>query len=398
MAAAKGAPPRRLAPLGYLIDAAIIALWVALASRHPVWDAIKTAGGISAWAAGLPTPLVGANATGLVVTLAAENPGWLTPAAAVRAQEVYNYVLGNDLGAGVAEASPDVAYFHAMNVWKNELLLPSALTASLPHFMATWLRNMVAGWGLFFGVGFAWSIVIYGVGGARFFPDPTNIPSMGDLLLHMRVSSGAMVFYTLAPTVSEWAIERGFTHVYKDLDAVGGWSGYLLLFVAYMTFVEWGIYWVHRLLHDIPWGYTYLHRVHHIYNSRHSLSPFAGLAFHPVDGLCQASPYVIGMFLMPVHFWTHEALLFFTAIWTTAIHDTLQGDSEPIMGAAYHTIHHTTYKDNYGQILVLFDYLHDTLLPPPSRQAEWHWKKASSLLTPSTEGAAPGATDKLKDE
>ena len=30
-----------------------------------------------------------------------------------------------------------------------------------------------------------------------------------------------------------------------------------------------------------------LHTVHHKYNKEHSMSPFAGLAFHPFDGILQ---------------------------------------------------------------------------------------------------------------
>lgn len=30
-----------------------------------------------------------------------------------------------------------------------------------------------------------------------------------------------------------------------------------------------------------------LHYIHHKYNKEHSLSPFAGLAFHPLDGILQ---------------------------------------------------------------------------------------------------------------
>lgn len=89
-----------------------------------------------------------------------------------------------------------------------------------------------------------------------------------------------------------------------------------------------------------------------------------GLAFHPVDGALQASPYMVGLFLMPVHFWTHTALLFFTGVWTASIHDTIRGHTEPIMGSKYHTYHHTAYTDNYGQFFVFFDWLHGTLTDP----------------------------------
>ena len=40
------------------------------------------------------------------------------------------------------------------------------------------------------------------------------------------------------------------------------------------------------------------------------------------------------------------------------------------MGAGYHTLHHTTYRDNYGQFFVFFDWVHETLLPPKHRREQ----------------------------
>ena len=189
----------------------------------------------------------------------------------------------------------------------------------------------------------------------------------------MAVSARAMVIYSLAPTVGEWAVERGWTLAYHDPARAAAWLGLpgaaapaawlcaAALLAGYMLLVEWGIYWIHRYLHDNRALYKLLHKTHHIYNNEGSLSPFAGLAFHPVDGLLQAAPYGLLLLLLPVNFWAYEGLLFFTAIWTTNIHDTLEVDTEPVMGSKYHTVHHTTYRDNYGQLFVLFDWLHDTL-------------------------------------
>jgi Delta7-sterol 5-desaturase len=190
------------------------------------------------------------------------------------------------------------------------------------------------------------------------------MPSFSDISAQISVASVALPLYALMPSWGEWFMERGWTYAYFNISDIGGWQYYVLNTVLYILFVEWGIYWVHRLLHDIKPLYNALHRTHHIYNNRNSLSPFAGLAFDPIDGMLQASPYIVGLFVVPIHFWTHIGLLFFTGIWTTNIHDTIRVNSEPIMGAGYHTYHHTAYKDNYGQFFVLFDWLHDTLTLP----------------------------------
>ena len=111
-----------------------------------------------------------------------------------------------------------------------------------------------------------------------------------------------------------------------------------------------------------------LHHTHHKYNKEHTLSPFAGLAFNPLDGILQvisifatnlksscfqhevflvgasfrqscmkhqgnltvfshvqAIPYCWTLMYIPMHFLTHELLLFATGVWTTNIHDCIHG-------------------------------------------------------------------------
>ncbi|ONK66714.1 uncharacterized protein A4U43_C06F11200 [Asparagus officinalis] len=89
-----------------------------------------------------------------------------------------------------------------------------------------------------------------------------------------------------------------------------------------------------------------------------------GLANEPLDGLLSASPHVMCLFLIPTHFVTHVALIFIETLWTTNIHDCIHGDIWPIMGAGYHTIHHTTYRHNYGHFTILMDWMFGTLRYP----------------------------------
>ncbi|CAN0172288.1 unnamed protein product, partial [Scytosiphon promiscuus] len=136
---------------------------------------------------------------------------------------------------------------------------------------------------------------------------------------------------------------------YFRLSDVGGVVGYILYTAAYLAVVEVGIYWMHRTLHTNKFLYKYVHALHHKYNSAETLSPWASIAFNPLDGVLQACPYVICLFFIPCHYYTHMAMFTFTAIWATNIHDAVPGNSEPIMGAKYHTVHHTHYHVNFGQ-------------------------------------------------
>ena len=96
---------------------------------------------------------------------------------------------------------------------------------------------------------------------------------------------------------------------------------------------------------------------------------------------------------MPVHFWTHMVLLFFTGVWPASIHDTLRGNTEPIMGSKYHTYHHTSYRDNYGQFFVFFDWVHDTLTDPLVLSAQRKAERAAEAGADADPSATTASDD-----
>jgi lathosterol oxidase len=101
------------------------------------------------------------------------------------------------------------------------------------------------------------------------------IPSNKSMLLQIFVTMKAMPFYTALPSLSEYMVENGWTKCFSRISDVG-WLAYLVYLVTYLVIVEFGIYWMHRELHDIKPLYKYLHATHHIYNKQNTLSPFAG--------------------------------------------------------------------------------------------------------------------------
>ncbi|KVI02795.1 Fatty acid hydroxylase [Cynara cardunculus var. scolymus] len=293
-------------------------------------------------------------------------------------------------------------------------LLPAKIWEPLPHFFQTWLRNYTSGTLVYFITSLLWSFYVYfykhnvyvpkgvlatiregdhtlqPIGGRKFVAGKVMdsastlpprlasylhcrhpslphlrhaIPSRKAVLLQIYVAMKAMPWYCALPTISEYMVENGWTRCFPRISDVG-WFSYVLNLGFYLVLVEFGIYWMHRELHDIKPLYKYLHATHHIYNKQNTLSPFAGLAFHPLDGILQAVPHVIALFLVPMHFTTHIGLLFIEAIWTANIHDCVDGKMWPVMGAGYHTIHHTTYRHNYGHYTVWMDWMFGTLRDP----------------------------------
>ncbi|KAK1423477.1 hypothetical protein QVD17_18780 [Tagetes erecta] len=242
-------------------------------------------------------------------------------------------------------------------------LLPKKLWIHIPHLLQGWLRNYIAATLVYFMSGFLWCYYVYHFRRNVLLPKDA-IPSRKSMVLQIYVAMKAMPWYCALPTVSEYMVENGWTRCFSRISDVG-WFSYALNLCFYLVLVEFEIYWMHRK----PL-YKYLHATHHIYNKQNTLSPFAGLAFHPIDGILQAVPHVVALFLVPTHFTTHLGLLFIEAIWTANIHDCVDGKIWPVMGAGYHTIHHTTYRHNYGHYTIWMDWMFGTLRDPTEEETK----------------------------
>ena len=99
------------------------------------------------------------------------------------------------------------------------------------------------------------ALALYGAGSPVrdvFFPvvdaatGRRDMPQWDSLRAQMLVSWAAMPTYVLVPTLCEWLAERGVTRTYVTFAEVGGVEHWLLWSAAYLFFVEWAIYWIHR--------------------------------------------------------------------------------------------------------------------------------------------------------
>ncbi|KAK0291741.1 c-5 sterol desaturase [Friedmanniomyces endolithicus] len=154
---------------------------------------------------------------------------------------------------------------------------------------------------------------------------------------------------------------RGHSYIYSDLTNPTFTHPFLRLFGAsytylqfpfFLIFTDFLIYWIHRGLHS-KLLYRHLHKPHHKWIMP---TPFASLAFHPLDGYAQSVPYHLFPFLFPLHKGAYLALFTFVQIWTVMIHDgEYVANSLLINGAACHTMHHLYFNYNYGQFTTISD-------------------------------------------
>mmetsp|Transcript_28494 Transcript_28494/g.39244 ORF Transcript_28494/g.39244 Transcript_28494/m.39244 type:complete len:325 (+) Transcript_28494:23-997(+) len=258
----------------------------------------------------------------------------------------------------------NLIFFQYLGLSSVETYVNTNLGSDYGYYFLCYLRDLVAGTAVYWITASLWHLTIYNIMGDKLFVKKGRpFPSFETISDQMALAQASIFVYAGLPILSEILIENKLTRCFFYLGEVGLVPS-LVYFLIYIVLVEIGIYWMHRTLHTNKFLYKYIHALHHKYNKSLTLTPWASIAFNPIDGLLQASPYVIFLFFVPVNYFVHVFLLFFSGVWATNIHDAVWGDSEPIMGAKYHTVHHTHYHYNFGQFFIFCDYFFGTLKVP----------------------------------
>jgi lathosterol oxidase len=231
--------------------------------------------------------------------------------------------------------------YREFNYWVNDLVFGLLGLKSVPlyivqklgteagYYASCYVRDYIAGICVYWLTAGLWALTIYFIKGKSIFTDKgREFPPMSIIVDQILLANTSLPLYAALPILSEFLIESKLTRVYFYADEVGGMGMYFLYLFLYVVLVEIGIYWMHRTLHTNKWMYTYIHALHHKYNTATQMTPFASIAFNPFDGLLQASPYVVCLFLVPVHYYTHVYLLFNSGVWATCIHDSVVSISQ----------------------------------------------------------------------
>ena len=266
----------------------------------------------------------------------------------------------------------DIMYAHMhLNFIPNWINTLSIMDEHQKYYFTCYMRDLVAGTIVYWMTAGGWHIIIYKLFRKSLFDDKNRKLPSWDVIFHqMWLAQRSLLVYAMLPIISEILIENNLTKVYFYVEQIGGWTNYAICFVSYLSLVEICIYWMHRTLHTNKWLYNNIHGPHHYYNKKEMLTPWASIAFHPIDGMLQASPYVVCLFIIPMHYYTHMCMLFFTSMWATNIHDAMWGYCEPIMGSKYHTVHHTHFVYNYGQFFTFCDQYWGTLRVPERTKSD----------------------------
>lgn len=165
--------------------------------------------------------------------------------------------------------------------------------------------------------------------------------------MEIRQAVDAMPWIAVMTTPFFFAEVRGYSKLYDSLaDGPGRWYDWAQ-FPLFLIFTDFCIYFIHRGLHH-PLIYKSLHKPHHKWIMP---TPYASVAFHPIDGFMQSLPYHLFPFIFPLQKFAYLALFGFVQIWTVLIHDGEYVANGTILnGAACHTMHRT-YKHQSSESL-----------------------------------------------
>ena len=156
-----------------------------------------------------------------------------------------------------------------------------------------------------------------------------------------------------------------YTKLYLDIHHYG--IGYFLLSILLMILVHDAyFYWTHRLMHH-KLLYRFMHKIHH-----HStnLTPWAAMAFQPLESVVEGSIIAIIAFIFPVHPLAIGIFLLFMMMYNVYGHLGYElypkGFSKNVIGkwintSVNHNLHHQHFNGNYGLYFLWWDRWFGTL-------------------------------------
>lgn len=162
-------------------------------------------------------------------------------------------------------------------------------------------------------------------------------------------------------------VQSGNTKMYFTIGE-RGWFYFVFSTVAFILLYDTYFYWLHRFMH---WKkvFPYVHRLHHM---SHTPTPWAILAFNPLEAVLEFLIYPLAICLIPLH---PAAVIIFVAY--NIVINTLGHIGyeliprsffrHPVFGfsttVTHHEMHHQKVRCNYGIYTTIWDRIMGTNHP-----------------------------------
>lgn len=201
----------------------------------------------------------------------------------------------------------------------------------------------------------------------RFKKIQPKFPAVRDYSREVVYSIGTALIFAVVGYLVYLTPFVKLTKVYYEVSEHGIW--YLLASIIFMIVIhDTYFYWTHWLMHKKS-IYKWVHRVHHLSTNP---SPWAAMAFHPLEAVIEAGVIVIIPFLFPVHPLAIGLFLLFMMIYNVYGHLGYelypQGFAKSVIGrwintSVNHNMHHQFINGNFGLYFLFWDRWMGTLHP-----------------------------------
>jgi len=255
--------------------------------------------------------------------------------------------------------SSDLESYTSVTEYLREAVLSTNQMDLFSQYVFLWFCVTVAATIGYFTLTTISYTIFFGIFRDYFHPPHEPQPFKGQEWLEAKMSMIAIPFLSMLTIPFFMGELKGYSKLYWATDADPWWYMPLII-LAFIVYTDTGVYWIHRWEHTFPLIYKYIHKPHHKWLF---VTPYAALAFHPVDGWAQSLPYHFFVYMFPMSTKLYLILFVLVQGWSINIHDGVDaigsrfgsGASNYINGALHHYIHHSRFDYNYGQYFTFWD-------------------------------------------
>jgi sterol desaturase/sphingolipid hydroxylase (fatty acid hydroxylase superfamily) len=186
-----------------------------------------------------------------------------------------------------------------------------------------------------------------------------KIPELKDYQREILYSSLTIVIFSLVPYFLLNTYIRQYTLFYTDVNTYGKlwfWFAFPIMLFLHDAY----FYFAHRLMHH-PKLFKYVHLIHH---KSTNPSPWAALAFHPLEAVVEVGIVVLFIFCLPLC--RYHLFFFFLFMMVYNVYGHLGWELYPkgfnnskigkwINTSVNHNQHHQYFKGNYGLYFLWWD-------------------------------------------
>lgn len=186
-----------------------------------------------------------------------------------------------------------------------------------------------------------------------------RFPANSDYRREMGYSLLTILIFASYPALLLLTPVRAFTQYYSrihDYSMLWFWLAFPVTFLIHDAY----FYWMHRLIHH-PKLFRLVHLIHH---KSSNPSPWAALAFHPLEAVIEGGIFAVLIFGLPLH--AIHIAVFFVGQMIFNVYAHLGWELCPagfantrvgrwINTATNHNAHHQFFKGNYGLYFLWWD-------------------------------------------